>query len=93
MAFNTWNRVHIAGVFVVMTVKTEVLPVASIGRIVVVIMVFVVYGQFVQVLTSELAPASPTHPGVNLERLCPIVALAVISILDRLGNHRVEFFL
>ena len=63
MAFNTGNRVHIAGVFVVMTVKTEVLPVASIGRIVVVIVVFVVHGQFVQVLTSELTPASPQTQG------------------------------
>ena len=93
MAFNTGNRVHIAGVFVVMTVKTEVFPVASIGRIVVVIMVFVVHGQFVQVLTSELTPASPTHPRVNLERLCPIVPLAGIAVPDGLGDNSIQVFL
>ena len=89
MAFNTGNRVHIAGVLVVVTIKAEVLPVASIGRIVVVIVVFVVHGQFVQVLASELAPASPTHPGVNLERLRPIVPLAGISVPDGLGDNSI----
>ena len=67
-------------------------PVASIGRIVVVIVVFVVHGQFVQVLTSELAPTSPTHPRVNLERLCPIVALAGIAVPDGLGDNSIQIF-
>mgnify|MGYP005660988975 CR=1 FL=1 len=90
MTFNTGNRVYIAGVLVVVTIKAEVFPVASIGRIVVVIMVSVVHGQFVQVLASELAPASPTHPGVNLEGLRPIVSLAGISIPDGLGDNRIQ---
>ena len=44
MTFNTGNRVHITGVLVVVTIKAEVFPVASIGRIVVVVVVFVVHG-------------------------------------------------
>ena len=75
---------------VVVTVKAEVLPVASIGRIVVVIVVFVVHGQFVQVLTSELTPASPTHPGMNLERLRPIVSLTGIAVPDGLGDNSIQ---
>ena len=93
MAFNTGNRIHIARVLVVVTIKAEVLPVASIGRIVVVIVVFVVHGQFVQVLTSELTPASPTHPGMNLERLRPIVSLAGIAVPDGLGDNSIQVFL
>ena len=90
MAFNTGNRIYIAGVLVVVTIKAEVLPVASIGRIVVVIVVFVVHGQFVQVLTSELAPASSAHPGMNLERLRPIVSLAGIAVPDGLGDNSIQ---
>ena len=70
---------------VVVTIKAEVLPVASIGRIVVVIVVFVMHGQFVQVLASKLAPASPTHPGMDLERLRPIVSLAASRSLTALA--------
>ena len=90
MTFNSRNRIHIAGVLVVVTIKAEVFPIASIGRIVVVIVVFVVHGQFVQVLTSELPPASTTHPGMKLERLCPIVSLAGIAVPDGLGDNRIQ---
>ena len=65
MILDTRNGVHVAGVFVVMTVKTEVFPVAAIGRIVVVVMIFMVDGEFVQVLPGELTSSSPAYPGMN----------------------------
>ena len=83
-------RVDQTRMLIVMAVNAEIFPVAAIGRIVVVIVVFVVHGQFVQVLTSELAPASSAHPGMNLERLRPIVSLAGIAVPDGLGDNSIQ---
>ena len=65
MIFDIGYGVDVAGVFVIVTVKTEVFPVTSIGWIIVVVMIFMVYGQFVQILAGEFTPASPAHPRMN----------------------------
>ncbi len=52
-----------AGMLVVMTVETEQLPIAAIGRIIVVVVVPVVNCQFTQFFTLELARASATDMG------------------------------
>ena len=58
-------RVDQTRMLIVMAVYTEIFPVAAIGRIVVVVMIFMVDGEFVQVLPGELTSASPAYPGMN----------------------------
>ena len=58
--------------FIVMTVETEQLPVASVGRIVVVVMVFVMNRELTQFLAVKFASAVRTDPWKQFERLLPI---------------------
>jgi len=54
-------------VFILVAVNTQVFPVGSIGRIVPMISIFVVYGQEVPVLVRELSPAFSADKPVNPE--------------------------
>ena len=91
MILDTGHGIHVACVFIVMTVKTKVFPVAPVRRVVIVVVVFVVYGQLVQVLPGEFASASSAHPGMNLEGSRSIVTIACRAIFDRFSNYGVEF--
>jgi hypothetical protein len=73
-----------------MAVNAEIFPVAAIGRIVVVIMIFVMYGQFMKVFLIELAPAAATDPGMDLERLSAIALLSSVSGPDCIDHSLVE---
>jgi len=66
-------RVEGAGVFVVMAIKAEQFPVAAIGRVIFVIMVFVVNRQFAQVFSGEITTAFSTNPWKYLECLISII--------------------
>ena len=59
---------------VFMAIDAEIFPVRSVGRIIVVIPVFVVNGQEMPVIEIELPPALGTDESVDLERLLPIIA-------------------
>jgi hypothetical protein len=48
--------------FVVMTVNAQQLPIASIGRIVVMVMVFMVNRQFPQLFAAEFPTATGANP-------------------------------
>lgn len=48
---------------VVMAVETEQLPVAAVGGIIVMVVVFVMDGELTQFLAVKLAPAVGTNPG------------------------------
>ena len=56
-------RVDQTRMLIVMAVYTEIFPVAAIGRIVVVIMILVMYGQFIKIFLIELAPQRPQTQG------------------------------
>jgi hypothetical protein len=73
--------IHVSGMFVFVTVDTQVLPVTTIRRVVVVIMVLVVDGQLVKVLPSKLAAATPADPRMNFERLLPVTVVTVLALL------------
>jgi hypothetical protein len=84
-AFSLVAPAHVVGedlatVLGLMAVGTEVLPVASVGRVVVVVAVPVVDGEQVEVIRLELARAARADPPVQGER-----ALA-ISLAARLGG-------
>ena len=59
-------------VLIVVTVETEQLPVASVGRIVVVVMVLVMDCQLAQLLAVEFTSAVRTDSWKQFERVCPI---------------------
>jgi len=62
-----------AGMFVIVAVDAEQFPIAAIGRVVFVIMIFVVNRQFAQVFSGEITPAIPANPWKYLECLISII--------------------
>src|SRR6267143_4347795 len=77
-------------VFVVVAVQAQQLPVAAIGRVVVVIVVPVVDGQFAHVGARELAGAAPADPWVDLQRLFPVAAFALLGGTAGIGDEAVQ---
>ena len=59
-------------VLVVVAIDAEVLPVAAVGRVVVVVVVFVMHRELLQVLACERASATRTDPGMNPQRLLAV---------------------
>jgi len=53
--------------FVVMTMITDILPVGAIGRVIVMIAIFVMNGQLMQIGRVELAGALGADPTMQLE--------------------------
>lgn len=51
---------------VIMAVNAQQLPIAAIGRVVVVIMVFVMDRQLAQFFPVKITPAFPANPGKDL---------------------------
>jgi putative heme degradation protein len=58
---------------VVVAVDAQQLPIAAVGRVVFVIMVFVVNRQFAQVFSGEITTAFPANPWKQLECLVSII--------------------
>jgi len=83
--------IQISRVLIVVAVKTQQFPVAAIGRIVIVVVVFVVDRELVKFLTLEFAPAARTYPGINLERLLPIALLSLLAATPNLSDNPVHF--
>ena len=65
--------VQIAGVLVVMAVDTQQLPVAAVGRIVSVIMVFMMDRQLAQLFAGKITAAFCADPREDLQRLFSVL--------------------
>jgi hypothetical protein len=76
-------------VLVVVTVEAQQFPVAPVGGIMVVIVVFMMDRQFTQRFAAEFAAAPGTDPGLHFERLSPIGLLLLCLVASRLGNQPV----
>ena len=74
--------IQISRMFIVVTVKTQKLPVAAVRRIVIVVVVLMMDREFSKFLTLKITPTLRTDPRVDLERLLPITTLAVASSLS-----------
>lgn len=59
-------------VLIIVAVETEQLPVAPVGRVIIVVVVFVMDGELAQFLAVKFAPAVATDPRKHLERLLSI---------------------
>ena len=92
----TWARgisrlgVLIARVLVLVAVNTEQLPVAAVGRVVVVVAVLVVNRELTQALGAELTRAAPADPRQDLERLLAVGARALGLCFLLLGDETVH---
>jgi hypothetical protein len=76
-------------VLIFVTVEAQQLPVTSVGRIVVVVVVFVMNREFAKLFSAKFASAPGTNPGINFERLRPIGLLPLLTFVPRLGNYPV----
>ena len=48
--------------FPIVAVETQILPVTPVRWVVVMVVIFMVYGQLVQILSGEFTPATRTNP-------------------------------
>jgi hypothetical protein len=72
---------------VIMTVDTQQLPVAPVGRVIVMVVVFVMDRQFTQSLALKFTAAAGTDPGENLECLFAIALHALLAAGAGLSDH------
>jgi hypothetical protein len=64
---------------VLVTIQTEQLPIATVGRIVVVIVISMMDREAAQLLAvAEIPSATRADPGMNLERLRPHVLSSIV---------------
>jgi hypothetical protein len=76
-------------VLIIVTVETQQLPVATIGGIVVVVVVFMMDRELTQLFAVKFAPAPRTDPGIHFERLPPIGLLLLRLVAPRFGDYAV----
>src|SRR4030095_14384643 len=81
---------QLAAVLILVAVHAQVLPVAPVGRVVVVITVLVVHGQEMQRVGIELARAFRTDPTVQRERALAIAHRALARRVARFAQQRVR---
>lgn len=82
--------IHHARMFIVVAIKTEQFPVAAISRIIVVIVVFVMYGQLAQTHSGKFAPASAAYPWKQSECLLAITFLTQFALLTRFEDNAIQ---
>jgi hypothetical protein len=78
---------------IIMAIDAEIFPVASVGRIVFVIVVFVVDGKQVEILERELPAATGTYPGMDFQGLLAIALQALLIGLTGFCHDLIHLFL
>ena len=84
--------IEISRVFIVVTIKTKELPVAPVGRIVIVVVVLVMDRELTEFLALKIAPAPSTDPGIDLERLLSVALLPLLAVAPGFSYNPVQFF-
>src|SRR5690606_30505696 len=79
-----------ARMLVVVTVHAQQLPVAAVGRVVVVVVVAMVDCQLLQVGAGEIARAAAAGPRIHLQGALAVALLALRRTATRLGDDAVE---
>jgi hypothetical protein len=83
-------RYLVPRVLIVVTVEAQQLPVAAVGRIIIVVVIFVMDCEFSNFLACEFAPASRTDPRKKLERSLSIGLLPTFPVTPSLGNDLIR---
>ncbi len=73
-----------------MAVETEQLPVAAVGRVVVVIVIAVVNCQLTQIRARERSSTAATGPRIDLQRSLAVALGALIGSAPRFGHDAIE---
>ena len=84
--------IQISRVLIVVTIKTKELPVAPVGRIVIVVVVLVMDRELTEFLALKIAPAPSTDPGIDLECLLSIALLPLLAVAPGFSYNSVQFF-
>ena len=98
LLLDLWRRlvipflIQISRVLIVVTVETEELPVAPVGRIVIVVVVFMMHRELTEFLALKLTPAPRTDPGIDLKRLLPLSLLSLLAVAPGFSNNPLQFF-
>ena len=79
-------------VFMVVAVDAQQFPVAAVGRIVVVVVIFVMHGQFAETLPFKLACAPGADVGEKLERPLSIAFLPFFRLTPQFVPDLPFFF-
>ena len=79
-------------VLVVVAVQAKQLPVAAVRRVVVVIVILVMDGEFPEPLPFEFAPAARANPGEQFERALAVTLHPELSLAPGFRNDRTRFF-
>ena len=90
--FTIRRRILIPGVFVVVAVETQQLPVAAVGWVVVVVMILVMNGEFTQPFPAEFPTTPGADPGIHFKCLFPVGFFALAAALPGLGDYVVRLF-
>ena len=77
-------------VLVLVAIGAQQLPVAAIGRIVVMVVIPMMYLEQLQVRVGELAAAAAADPGIHLERPLAVAVLTLVTRASRLGDDPVQ---
>ena len=83
----------VAGMFIFVTIKTQQFPIASVWRVVVMVVIFMVYGEFAQPLSAELSPTTPTNFGKKLQGAFPIGFFSFLPYAKGLRNPPLDITL
>src|SRR5690242_8072237 len=75
---------------VLMAISAQQLPVAAVGRIVVVVVIAMMHLQQLQVRMRELTRTTAADPRIDLERSISIALGALLACAARVGDHPVE---
>jgi hypothetical protein len=85
--------IQVSPVFIIMAINAEVLPVTPVGRVVFVVVVFVVDGKHPQILMGNLSATAGTYPGMDSQGLLAVTFQAVLPGLTGLCHNPIHFFL
>lgn len=83
--------VYIARMLVVVAKKAEKFPIAAVGRIVVMIVVFVVDREFAKALAGELSSATGAYGREELHCPFPVAFFPLFAVSPCFGYHLIEF--
>ena len=73
-----------------MTIDTKQFPVAAVRWIIVMIMIAVMDGQFIQIATVKLPAATATYPRKEFQCLLPIGKLSLLAVFSGFSDNLIE---
>src|SRR5688500_945238 len=82
--------VEVASVLVFVAIRAQQLPVAAVGRVVVVVVIPVMDFEQLDILASELARAAAANPGIHSQRQLAIALRALLARAPRLSGDPVQ---